>query len=381
MSTIHDPRYEQLVAALVNARTERNITQVMLAERLGQHQSYVAKVEGLERRLDVIELFDWLQGLEYEPQSFFQDIGWFPRDGKVIPLPLRNRVRESQHGVFQQLVWEGQIKEVSLEGISAEQYLTVENYVVELFSALNLPNSRLKNREAIAQALEFAVDYLPDLNPSDIYQHIIYRFYLREYKRSTPEQSWVRAGGEALELFIERRYSSLLQGCGIRLRALISAKDKGQALREMGLTGKVGDSKLDVALYGYRNDEWIIFGGVHSKASLAERVSDDVPCSEAMMRSGLVSFLYTFDSKSFPPPAGDLVNRGELGSISQPSDKRRYIEEHGSFDACFSYNLRSAPSPEVTPSGKRIFVCSLKPEEDIFPSQVIDAWEKYKTNL
>lgn len=64
MSTIHDPRYEQLVAALVNARTERNITQVMLAERLGQHQSYVAKVEGLERRLDVIELFDWLQGLE-----------------------------------------------------------------------------------------------------------------------------------------------------------------------------------------------------------------------------------------------------------------------------------------------------------------------------
>jgi hypothetical protein len=118
-----------------------------------------------------------------------------------------------------------------------------------------------------------------------------------------------------------------------------------------------------------------------SKASLAERVSDDVPCSAAMMRSGLVSFLYTFDSKSFPPPAGDLVNRGELGSIAQPSDKRRYIEEHGSFDACFSYNLRSVPSPEVTPSGKRIFVCSLKPEEDIFPSQVIDAWEKYKTNL
>jgi transcriptional regulator with XRE-family HTH domain len=266
MSTIHDPRYEQLIAALINARTERGTTQIMLAERLGQHQSYIAKVEGLERRLDVIELFDWLQGLEYEPQSFFQDIGWFPRGGKVIPLPLRNRVREIQNGVFQQLVWEGQIKEVYLEGISAEQYLTVENHVMGLFSALNLPNSKLKNREAIAQALEFAVDYLPDLNPSDIYQHIIYRFYLREYKKSTPEQSWVRAGGEALELFIERRYSSILQRCGIRLRALISTKDKGQALREMGLAGKVGDSKLDVALYGYHNNEWLVFGGVHSKA-------------------------------------------------------------------------------------------------------------------
>ncbi len=302
MSTIYDPRYEQLITALVNARTERNITQVMLAERLGQHQSYIAKVEGLERRLDVIELFDWLQGLGYEPQRFFQDIGWFPRNGKVIPLPLRN-------------------------------------------------------------------------------QDIIYRLYLREYKKSTPEQSWVRAGGEAVELFIERRYSSILKNSGIRLRALISAKDKGQALREMGLAGKVGDSKLDVALYGYHNNQWVIFGGVHSKASLAERVSDDVPCSEAMMRNGLASFLYTFDSKSFPPPVGDLVNRGELGSINQPSDKRKYIEEHGSFDACFSYNLRSVPSPEVTSSGKRIFVCSLKPEGDVFPSQVIDAWERYKADL
>ncbi len=381
MSTIHDPRYEQLVAALVQARTERNVTQVTLGKRIGQHQSYIAKVEKLERRLDVIELFDWLQGLNYEPQRFFQDIGWFPKDGKVVPLPLKNQVREERNGVFQQLVWEGQIKEVYLEGISAEQYSIVENHIVKLFAELNLKKSKLKNREAIAQALEFAFDNLPNLNPSDIYQHIIYRLYLREYRKTTPEQSWVRAGGEAIELFIERRYSEILQTHGIRLRALISARDKGQALREMGLAGKVGDSKLDVALYGYHDAQLIIFGGVHSKASLAERVSDDVPCSEAMMKHGLVSFLYTFDSKSFPPPAGDLINRGELGNISQPSDKRRYIEEHGSFDACFSYNLRSVPSPEFTFSGKRIFVCSLKPEEDVFPLKVVDAWKRYKANL
>jgi hypothetical protein len=149
----------------------------------------------------------------------------------------------------------------------------------------------------------------------------------------------------------------------------------------MGLTGVVGDSKLDLALYGYHKGGNLIFGGVHSKASLAERVSDDVPCSEAMMKKGLTSFLYTFDSKSFPPPAGDLINRGELGSNEQPSDKRKYIEEHGSFDACFSYNLRTIPSPESTTSGKRIFVCSLKPNEDVFPSQVLEAWERYKQTL
>jgi hypothetical protein len=381
MSTIHDPRYTELIRALINARIGRNITQVMLAEKLEQHQSYVAKVEGLERRLDVIEMFDWLEGLDYEPHQFFQDLGWFPRDGRVTPLPLKGQVRAAQNGVFQQLVWEGQIKEVFLEGITQEKYLCVEEYAASLFNDLNAKQPILKNREAIAQALEFAVDELPNLNPSDIYQHIVYRIYLREYKKSKPEQSWVRAGGEAIELFIERRYAPTLKAYGISIKALISSKAKGEALGEMGLTGIVGDSKLDLALYGCHKGKNLIFGGVHSKASLAERVSDDVPCSEAMMRKRLTSFLYTFDSKSFPPPAGDLVNRGELGSTEQPSDKRRYIEEHGSFDACFSYNLRTIPSPESTTSGKRIFVCSLKPNEDVFPSQVVEAWERYKLLL
>lgn len=37
------------------------MTQVELAQRLGKPQSYVSKVEILERRLDVIELNDWLK--------------------------------------------------------------------------------------------------------------------------------------------------------------------------------------------------------------------------------------------------------------------------------------------------------------------------------
>jgi hypothetical protein len=138
----------------------------------------------------LIELFDWLEGLDYEPHQLFQDIGWFPRDGRVTPLPLKRRVRAAQDGVFQQLVWEGQIKEVFLEGITQEKYLCVEEYSAHLFNTLNASEPRLKNREAIAQALEFAFDQLPDLNPSDIYQHIIYRIYLREYNKSKPEQSW-----------------------------------------------------------------------------------------------------------------------------------------------------------------------------------------------
>lgn len=136
MSTIHDPRYIQLIKELVSARSQRNITQVMLAHRLGQHQSYVAKIEGLERRLDIIELFDWLQGLDYEPQKFFQDIGWFPGESKIVPLPLKGSIRKHNNGIFQQLVWEGQIKEVFLEGITETQYLKVEKYVSNILKSM-----------------------------------------------------------------------------------------------------------------------------------------------------------------------------------------------------------------------------------------------------
>ena len=40
------------------------MTQVELAQCLGKPQSYVYKVETLERRLDIIELMDWLDILE-----------------------------------------------------------------------------------------------------------------------------------------------------------------------------------------------------------------------------------------------------------------------------------------------------------------------------
>ncbi|NEW81963.1 MAG: hypothetical protein GZ094_06325 [Mariniphaga sp.] len=146
----------------------------------------------------------------------------------------------------------------------------------------------------------------------------------------------------------------------------------------MGLEGEIGGSKLDLALYGNLNDKWVIFGGVHSKASLAERVSDDVPTSVAMMKKGLISILYTFDSKSFPPPHGNLLNKGELGSFANPSDKRKYIEDHGSFDGCFSYNTRTQPSINATKSGKMIYVSKLDKTSDHFVEFVSDSWEKYK---
>ena len=63
MSSIHDPRYQKLIKQLIFLRESKKITQVQLASSLKKHQSYIAKVENLERRLDVIELYDWLNRL------------------------------------------------------------------------------------------------------------------------------------------------------------------------------------------------------------------------------------------------------------------------------------------------------------------------------
>lgn len=52
----HTSKYKKLIAALKAARLAKSITQVDLAKRLKRPQSFVAKYEQGERRLDVIEL-------------------------------------------------------------------------------------------------------------------------------------------------------------------------------------------------------------------------------------------------------------------------------------------------------------------------------------
>lgn len=71
MRSIHDPRYQDLINKLIELRESKDVTQVELAQRLGKPQSYVSKVEILERRLDVIELTDWLEALNTKLVNFF----------------------------------------------------------------------------------------------------------------------------------------------------------------------------------------------------------------------------------------------------------------------------------------------------------------------
>lgn len=54
--SIYSKEYSLFLEQLRKAREEKGLTQVDVAERLGQTQSFVSKVERGERRLDVVEL-------------------------------------------------------------------------------------------------------------------------------------------------------------------------------------------------------------------------------------------------------------------------------------------------------------------------------------
>lgn len=60
MKTLRSPQHMALIEELRRVRQQAGLTQTVLAGKLGVAQSFVAKVEGAERRLDVVEFISWL---------------------------------------------------------------------------------------------------------------------------------------------------------------------------------------------------------------------------------------------------------------------------------------------------------------------------------
>ncbi|MEI7188499.1 helix-turn-helix transcriptional regulator [Dickeya dianthicola] len=55
MASIYSSKYQSVIKVLREARIKQGITQEDLANALGRPQSFVAKIENGERRLDVVE--------------------------------------------------------------------------------------------------------------------------------------------------------------------------------------------------------------------------------------------------------------------------------------------------------------------------------------
>jgi len=72
--TIHSLEHQKLRELLVAARRKAGLTQHEVAERLGRPQSFVAKVEGGERRLDVVEFVDLVRALGADPVKLLRKL-------------------------------------------------------------------------------------------------------------------------------------------------------------------------------------------------------------------------------------------------------------------------------------------------------------------
>jgi transcriptional regulator with XRE-family HTH domain len=63
-----------LISLLVAAREKAGLTQQQLADRLDRHQSFVAKYEGGERRIDVIEFLAIARALEADAARLVREL-------------------------------------------------------------------------------------------------------------------------------------------------------------------------------------------------------------------------------------------------------------------------------------------------------------------
>lgn len=68
--SIYDDEYRTLIGLLRSKRLAVGLTQQQVADRMGRPQSFVAKVEGCERRLDVVEFLHLCRAIGVDPGSF-----------------------------------------------------------------------------------------------------------------------------------------------------------------------------------------------------------------------------------------------------------------------------------------------------------------------
>lgn len=72
--SVFSDAYRRMCELLIASRRDRGLTQAELAKALGRPQSFVAKYERGERRLDVVELLEILATLELDPAPVIAEI-------------------------------------------------------------------------------------------------------------------------------------------------------------------------------------------------------------------------------------------------------------------------------------------------------------------
>ena len=65
--TLGSKRHKALIDLLIAKREAAGMTQADLAARLGEYQSFVARLESGQRRVDVVEFLELAEALGFDP--------------------------------------------------------------------------------------------------------------------------------------------------------------------------------------------------------------------------------------------------------------------------------------------------------------------------
>lgn len=74
VKSVHSPSQQAFRDLMAKARKDAGLTQQDLAKRLGKPQSFIAKYEGGERRLDVLEFLAVARAMRVDPISIIRGL-------------------------------------------------------------------------------------------------------------------------------------------------------------------------------------------------------------------------------------------------------------------------------------------------------------------
>ena len=349
-------------------REALGMTQENLAEAAGLDRSYIGGVERGERNPALTAILRLATAFETPPARLFAGIG---EDASQADTPDRVAAIDIAGGLEIRFRYDRHDAKYFLPQATTEEFNKVLNV---LKYGLESGKSRA---DAVSGTFLSAVQSWPKANPSDLWTFVVNRTYCDRSNhpetnaRLNLEQSWKRTSGWALERVLVAHYSTFL------MRNQIAITVSNRAEKSVLLGGiddpRIIPDKADVLILYDAHGEEQLLGVIHVKASIAERRTDDVPMSQALIDAGYLSVFWTMDVKSFP--SEQPVNRGEFGDIteSQVSEKRRDFEEHGHFSACFSYNRNTVPTSAKGVAAARIFACDFTNPDDRFSQFLIDA--------
>lgn len=72
-SSLHDDAYALVVQLLVDKRTKTGMSQQAVADALGWNQSTIARIESVQRRMDIVELIRIANVVGFDVSRFVRD--------------------------------------------------------------------------------------------------------------------------------------------------------------------------------------------------------------------------------------------------------------------------------------------------------------------